>query len=70
MPLYNITLKADAPVEELEKAKETAREKGGVIKHEYSIIKGFTVEFPENTVQTFESTEHVHVEQDGGVTTK
>ncbi|CAI7650839.1 unnamed protein product [Penicillium crustosum] len=70
MPLYNITLKADAPVEELEKAKETAREKGGVIKHEYSIIKGFTVEFPENTVQTFESTENVHVEQDGGVTTK
>ncbi|CAI7668700.1 unnamed protein product [Penicillium palitans] len=70
MPLYNITLKTDAPVEELEKAKETAREKGGVIKHEYSIIKGFTVEFPEDNVQTFESTQHVHVERDGGVTTQ
>ncbi|KAJ5499255.1 hypothetical protein LT330_000154 [Penicillium expansum] len=69
MPLYNITLKTNAPTEELEKAKETAREKGGVIKHEYSIIKGFTVEFPDDTVQTFESTEYVHVEQDGAVTT-
>ncbi|KAF4761059.1 hypothetical protein N7455_001572 [Penicillium solitum] len=69
MPLYNITLKTDAPVEELEKAKATAREKGGVIKHEYSIIKGFTVEFPEDNVQTFESTKHVHVELDGGITT-
>ncbi|KAJ5164078.1 Proteinase inhibitor propeptide [Penicillium coprophilum] len=70
MPLYNITLKADAPVEELEKAKDTAREKGGVIRHEYSIIKGFTVEFPDDNVQSFESTEHVHVEQDGAVETQ
>ncbi|KAJ5467610.1 Proteinase inhibitorpropeptide [Penicillium sp. IBT 31633x] len=70
MPLYNITLKADAPVDELEKAKATAIEKGGVIRHEYSIIKGFTVEFPDDSVQTFESTEHVHVEQDGEVTTQ
>ncbi|KAJ5943597.1 hypothetical protein N7516_003765 [Penicillium verrucosum] len=70
MPLYNITLKTDAPVEELEKAKATAREKGGIIRHEYSIIKGFTVEFPDDNVQAFESTKHVHVEQDGDVTTK
>ncbi|OQE79468.1 hypothetical protein PENNAL_c0051G11488 [Penicillium nalgiovense] len=70
MPLYNITLKADAPVKELDKAKATAKEKGGIIRHEYSIIKGFTVEFPDDTVQTFESTEHVHVEQDGAVNTQ
>ncbi|CDM34443.1 hypothetical protein DTO013E5_4952 [Penicillium roqueforti] len=67
MPLYNITLKTNAPVEELEKAKAFAREKGGVIRHEYSIIKGFTVEFPDDTVQTLKSTEHVHIEQDGAV---
>ncbi|KAJ5960939.1 Proteinase inhibitor propeptide [Penicillium vulpinum] len=70
MPLYNITLKTDAPVEELEKAKASVREKGGVIRHEYSIIKGFTAEFPDDNVQTFESTEHVHVEQDGAVETQ
>ncbi|EKV06465.1 hypothetical protein PDIG_69780 [Penicillium digitatum PHI26] len=69
MPLYNITLKTEAPVEELEKAKAAAKENGGVIRHEYSIIKGFTVEFPDDTVQTFQSTKHVHVEQDGAATT-
>ncbi|KAJ6188243.1 Proteinase inhibitor propeptide [Penicillium mononematosum] len=70
MPLYNITLKAGAPVEALDEARETAKEKGGIIRHEYSIIKGFTVEFPDDTVQTFESTEHVHVEQDGAMNTQ
>lgn len=29
-----------------------------------------SVEFPDDTVQTFESTEHVHVEQDGAVNTQ
>lgn len=29
-----------------------------------------SVEFPDDTVQTFESTEHVHVEQDGAVSTQ
>ncbi|OGE50091.1 hypothetical protein PENARI_c018G11634 [Penicillium arizonense] len=69
MPVFNITLKADAPAEELQKAKETAQEKGGVIQHEYSLIKGFTVAFPDDQVQTLESNEHIHVEQDGVVST-
>ncbi|KAI5294439.1 hypothetical protein KEM52_004027 [Ascosphaera acerosa] len=39
--LYNVTLKSEAPKEELDKAKEEAKTKGGVIKHEYTLIKGF-----------------------------
>ncbi|KAJ5217077.1 hypothetical protein N7468_010085 [Penicillium chermesinum] len=70
MPQYNVTLKADAPPEELEKAKQTAQEKGGTIKHEYSLIKGFIVEYPEGHVDSLESNEHVHVEQDGEVKTQ
>ncbi|PLN83678.1 hypothetical protein BDW42DRAFT_164426 [Aspergillus taichungensis] len=64
MPIFNITLKKDAPPEELEKAKSQVVEGGGVIKHEYTLIKGFTAEFPADNIQTLESSEHVHVEQD------
>ncbi|KAG2413499.1 hypothetical protein HFD88_002688 [Aspergillus terreus] len=64
MPLYNVTLKKDSPPEELEKAKQTAMDKGGNIKHEYTLIKGFTVEFPEDHVDTLQASEHIHVEQD------
>ncbi|KAJ5856539.1 Proteinase inhibitor propeptide [Penicillium soppii] len=70
MPLYNITLKPDAPDVELENAKKEFTEKGGTIRHSYSLIKGFTIEFPDDTVQTLESTEHVHVEQDGAMNTQ
>ncbi|RAK73563.1 uncharacterized protein BO72DRAFT_451563 [Aspergillus fijiensis CBS 313.89] len=77
MPLYNVTLKKDSPPEELEKAKQQATEKGGTIKHEYSLIKGFTladycasVEYPEDSVLSLEANEHVHVEQDGEVRTQ
>ncbi|KAJ5173446.1 hypothetical protein N7492_006039 [Penicillium capsulatum] len=70
MPQYNVTLKADAPVEELDKAKQLAKEKGGTIKHEYSLIKGFIVEYPDDHVDSLESTEHIHVEQDGEVKTQ
>ncbi|KAB8216038.1 hypothetical protein BDV33DRAFT_179655 [Aspergillus novoparasiticus] len=65
MPLYNVTLKTkDSSPEELEKAKEKARKDGGTIKHEYTLIKGFTVEYPEDHVGILESSEHIHVEQD------
>ncbi|KAL4864811.1 hypothetical protein BDV12DRAFT_200720 [Aspergillus spectabilis] len=67
MPLYNVTLKKDSPPEELEKAKDLAKQKGGTIKHEYTLIKGFTVEYPEDHVNTLEASEHIHVEQDGEV---
>ncbi|KAL5001279.1 hypothetical protein BDV10DRAFT_160350 [Aspergillus recurvatus] len=70
MPLYNVTLKKDSPVEELQKAKEAAKQNGGTIKHEYTLIKGFTVEYPDDLVSVFESSEHIHVEQDGEVKTQ
>ncbi|KAJ5168449.1 uncharacterized protein N7482_004043 [Penicillium canariense] len=70
MPLYNVTLKPDAPVEQLDAAKDQAREKGGTIKHEYSLIKGFVVEFPDDHVDTLESNDHIHVEQDTEVKTQ
>ncbi|KAE8355288.1 hypothetical protein BDV28DRAFT_129275 [Aspergillus coremiiformis] len=70
MPLYNVTLKKDSPPEELEKAKDKARSQGGTIKHEYTLIKGFTVEYPDDQVNALESTDHIHVEQDGEITTQ
>ncbi|PYH49213.1 uncharacterized protein BP01DRAFT_378777 [Aspergillus saccharolyticus JOP 1030-1] len=70
MPLYNVTLKKDSPPEELEKAKQQATEKGGTIKHEYTLIKGFTVEYPEDNVNALDFNEHLHVEQDGEVRTQ
>ncbi|KAE8150066.1 hypothetical protein BDV25DRAFT_172435 [Aspergillus avenaceus] len=65
--LYNVTLKKDSPAEELERAKEKARNEGGTIKHEYTLIKGFTVEYPDDQVGVLESSDHVHVEHDGEI---
>ncbi|KAJ5643292.1 uncharacterized protein N7484_005799 [Penicillium longicatenatum] len=70
MPQYNVTLKSGASDAELERAKEIAKEKGGSITHEYSLIKGFIVQYPDGHVDTLESNEHVHVEQDGEVKTQ
>ncbi|KAL2797046.1 hypothetical protein BJX66DRAFT_298657 [Aspergillus keveii] len=67
MPLYNVTLKKDSPPEALDKAKDDAVKSGGTIKHEYTLIKGFTVEYPDDSVGTLEANEHIHVEQDGEV---
>ncbi|KAL4898023.1 hypothetical protein BDV59DRAFT_169103 [Aspergillus ambiguus] len=67
MPLYNVTLKKDVPPEKLQEAKQAAVDKGGSIKHEFTLIKGFTVEYPEDHVDTLQSNEHIHVEQDGEV---
>jgi len=68
--LFNVTLKPDASPEELEKAKEQAKNEGGIIRHEYTLIKGFTVEYPDDHVNVLQTTEFVNVEQDGGVTTQ
>ncbi|KAJ9223564.1 hypothetical protein DTO271D3_5894 [Paecilomyces variotii] len=70
MPLYNVTLKKDSSPEELQKAKDQAVQDGGIIKHEYSLIKGFTVEYPEDHVKILQTNDHVHVEQDGEVRTQ
>ena len=37
-----VTLKENAPTKELEEAKTKAKNNGGEIKHEFTLIKGFT----------------------------
>jgi len=68
--LFNVTLKEGGSVEELEKAKERAKNEGGVIRHVYKIIKGFTVEYPDDHVTVLKSNKDLHVEQDGPVRTQ
>ncbi|KAI0478642.1 alpha-ketoacid dehydrogenase kinase [Xylariaceae sp. FL0804] len=59
MPGYIVTCKKDATPEQVAAAKKHAEEQGGKIGHEYKLIKGFSVEFPKDSVQTMESHEHV-----------
>lgn len=40
--VVQVTLKENANEEELTKAKENAKSSGGEIKHEFTLIKGFT----------------------------
>jgi len=68
--LFNVTLKEGGSVEELEKAKERAKNEGGVIRYVYKIIKGFTVEYPDDHVSILKSNKDLHVEQDGPVRTQ
>jgi len=70
MPLFNVTLKENASPDELTKAKEEAKSQGGEIKHEFTLIKGFTVEFPADKVGVLKTNEYIHVEQDGEVRTQ
>ncbi|KIW78125.1 hypothetical protein Z517_07958 [Fonsecaea pedrosoi CBS 271.37] len=65
-----VTLKENASPEELTKAKEKAKADGGEIKHEFTLIKGFTVEFPDDKVGVLQTNEHIHVEQDSEVRTQ
>ncbi|KAI5302165.1 hypothetical protein KEM56_000967 [Ascosphaera pollenicola] len=70
MVQYNVTLKPDAPKEELEKAKEEVKAQGGTISHEFTLIKGFVVEYPDDHVNVLESNDHLHVEKDQEVKTQ
>ncbi|KAI1918552.1 hypothetical protein LOZ58_002460 [Ophidiomyces ophidiicola] len=70
MVMFNVTLKKEATNEDLEKAKEEARKTGGTIRHEYKLIKGFTVEYPDDHVHVLQSTSLVNVEQDGPAKTQ
>ncbi|KAJ4252338.1 hypothetical protein NW762_010936 [Fusarium torreyae] len=71
MPTYIVTCKEDASPEEVESVKQHAIDQGGKIGHEYSIIKGFSVAFDDNAVQTLENHEHVNaVEEDGVMQTQ
>ncbi|CAG8042860.1 unnamed protein product [Penicillium salamii] len=71
MPTYLVTAKENATPEEVQAVKQHAKDQGGEIKHEYTLIKGFSVSFPEDTVTTLESHEHVdNVELDQEATTQ
>ena len=59
MPTYIITCKEDATEEQVKAVKQKAIDQGGKIEHEYNIIKGFSVNFPEGSVSTLESDENV-----------
>ncbi|TPX07663.1 uncharacterized protein E0L32_010661 [Thyridium curvatum] len=65
MPTYIVTCKDDATPEQVAAAKKHATDQGGKIGHEYALIKGFSVTFPEDSVATLEKHEHVKaVEKD------
>ncbi|KEZ41041.1 hypothetical protein SAPIO_CDS7079 [Scedosporium apiospermum] len=65
MPTYIVTCKPDATPAQVQQAKDDAVAQGGKIGHEYNLIKGFSVDFPDNAVSAFQKHEHVeHVELD------
>ncbi|KAI0152261.1 peptidase inhibitor I9 [Hypoxylon sp. NC0597] len=71
MPTYIVTCKPDASPEQVAAAKKHAQDQGGKIGHEYNLIKGFSVTFPNDAVTTLESHEHVKaVELDQEVRTQ
>ncbi|OTB03286.1 hypothetical protein M426DRAFT_321849 [Hypoxylon sp. CI-4A] len=71
MPTYIVTCKPEASAEEVAAAKKHAEDQGGKIGHEYKLIKGFSVTFPNDAVNTLESHEHVKaVELDQEVKTQ
>ncbi|KAI4630875.1 hypothetical protein J4E83_002399 [Alternaria metachromatica] len=65
-----VTLKDSAPKEELDNAKQHVIEQGGKITNEFTLIKGFSAEIPDDVVTTLSSNEHVNVEADGEVKTQ
>ncbi|KAF2816913.1 uncharacterized protein BDZ99DRAFT_456713 [Mytilinidion resinicola] len=70
MPTVNVTLKSGANASELENAKKTVTDKGGKITNEFKLIKGFTAEFPADSVSALETNEHITVEADSEVKTQ
>lgn len=59
MPTYIVTCKDDATPDQVQAAKDHATSQGGKIGHEYNLIKGFSVEFPADSVQTLQNHEHI-----------
>ncbi|KAJ5199075.1 hypothetical protein N7491_000362 [Penicillium cf. griseofulvum] len=71
MPSYIITCKPEATDDQVQAVKDHAKEQGGSIQHEYTLIKGFSVTFPEDTIQILEAHPHVeNVEADGEMRTQ
>ncbi|KAF7537533.1 hypothetical protein G7Z17_g12838 [Cylindrodendrum hubeiense] len=71
MPTYIVSCKEGATDDQVKAVKQQAIDQGGKIEHEYTLIKGFSVSYPEGTVTTLESHEHVQaVEADQEVRTQ
>ncbi|KAF2479453.1 hypothetical protein BDY17DRAFT_303893 [Neohortaea acidophila] len=70
MPTVNVSLKKGASEDKYEEAKKQVTEHGGKITREFSIVKGFTADIPDDKVSALESNEHITVERDGKVTTQ
>ncbi|ROW02221.1 hypothetical protein VSDG_02610 [Cytospora chrysosperma] len=71
MPSYIVRCNSDATPDQIAAAKKHAESQGGTIGHTYNLIKGFSVSFPEGTVTTLESHEHIkEVELDQEVKTQ
>jgi len=68
--ILNVTLKDGADASMLQAAKQKAIDQGGKINHEFTLIKGFVVEIPDDKVSVLETDDHVHVERDGEVKTQ
>ncbi|EMC96330.1 hypothetical protein BAUCODRAFT_147958 [Baudoinia panamericana UAMH 10762] len=64
---YIISYPQDTPVSVLEDAKDAIVKAGGVIEHEYNLIKGYVVRMSANTldkVQAMGSSNNVLIEED------
>ncbi|KAF2684037.1 hypothetical protein K458DRAFT_418355 [Lentithecium fluviatile CBS 122367] len=70
MPAINVTLKKDAPKDAIESAKKQVEEQGGKVTHEFSLMPGFTAEFPEDKVHSLATNDHITVEADSEVRTQ
>ncbi|CAO3636698.1 unnamed protein product [Mucor hiemalis] len=70
---YIVTFKHDTPEDVIEQEAKKVEQSGCTIKHRYNAaIKGFSVEVPDDSVQTLSLTSpHIQgVEADGVVTTQ
>ena len=50
--------------------KQKAKDNGGTIVNEFTLVKGFTVSYPKGHVNVLSSDEHVDVEADSEVSTQ
>ncbi|RPA85989.1 hypothetical protein BJ508DRAFT_322136 [Ascobolus immersus RN42] len=65
------TLKPDCSDEEVQKFKDSIKNAGGKITNEYTLIKGFSCELPDEHIETFSSRPYVQdVEKDQEVRTQ
>ncbi|KAJ5278867.1 hypothetical protein N7478_004239 [Penicillium angulare] len=71
MPSFIVKCHEGVSDDQIQTLKKQIEEQGGNITQDFSIIKGFGVEFPEDRVSMFANHEHIEfIEADGEVTTQ